>query len=84
MEFVAKRKTAKIQVDGATHEFVLPSIGQSEELFESLKNKSGMDVFAAYDQFFKKCGLKINLSEYLDAQDYNDFITFVLTPKKKE
>lgn len=84
MEFVAKRKTVKIQVDGATHEMVVPSVGQSEELFEALKNKGGVEVFHAYDAFFKKLGLQINLSEHLDAQDYNDFIAFILTPKKKD
>lgn len=84
MEFIAKKKTVKIQVDGTVHEMSVPSIGQSEELFENLKSKSGIDVFHTYDSFFKKLGLQINLSEHLDAQDYNEFISFALTPKKKE
>lgn len=82
MEFVASKKVLKVTIDGVSHELRYPVLFETEALQAQLEKgeAKGMDVYYA---FFEKLGLPIAEQKKMDQDDFLDFITFALTPKKK-
>jgi hypothetical protein len=83
LEFIAKKKTLRVTVGGATHEMVAPTIGQTEALSQVLNEAQPQDAFKLYAKFFTELGLPDGVIQQFDQDDFFDFIGFVLHPKKK-
>jgi hypothetical protein len=82
MEFVAKKKTLKISIDGVSHEMRCPTLGEREELVEKLKGNEDK-AFQMYADWFETMGLPKSALYSMDADDFVEFIEFVTNPKKK-
>lgn len=84
MEFKAKVKKLKITAaDGAEYEMRCPTIGEIENLQSELDSAQPKDALKVYMGFFEILGLPVEASKKFDQDDFTDFITFVLNPKKK-
>lgn len=81
-EFVSKTKLIKVTVNGASYEMRSPTIGESEALENDLKNAEPSDVFSVYRKHFAAFGLPEDVTKNFDYEDFLEFITFVLNPKK--
>ena len=82
-DFVARRKTYKIDIDGNIYEVRSPTIKQFESLQESLKGKSTEEVYKVYAQWLNDLGIPFSATEALDADDFIGLIKFLTEPKKK-
>lgn len=84
MEFIAKNKKMKVTIEGQSYEMRSPSVGESEELSENLeKLENGKGATKVYYAFFESLGLPAEAQKKMDSDDFMDFISFVLKPKKK-
>jgi hypothetical protein len=83
MEFKASKKKLKVTIEGQAYEMACPSVLESEELNESLKSADPGKAYHIYADMFEKLGLPRAVMLSMDADDFLDFVTFVLSPKKK-
>lgn len=84
MEFKAKVKKLKITAaDGAEYEMRCPTIGDLEDLQLEIEGAQAKDAMKVYIEFFNRLGLPPEASRKFDQDDFTDFISFVLNPKKK-
>lgn len=83
MEFKAKVKKLKITAaDGTVYEMRCPSIGDLESLQSEIETAQPKDAMKVYVKFFEGLGLPESASKQFDSEDFTEFITFVLNPKK--
>jgi len=84
MEFKAKAKKLKITAaDGTAYEMRCPTIGDIETLQTEVEATEPKNVMKVYIKFFESLGLPEHASKAFDQDDFTEFITFVLNPKKK-
>lgn len=83
MEFVAKKKTLKVSIDGESYEMKCPTIGDRESFTEKLKNAKPEEVVQMYADWYESLGLPKEALYKFDADDFFEFIDFVTNPKKK-
>lgn len=83
MEFVAKKKTLKVTLDGQTHEMRCPTIGERQAFTEKLKDCKPDEAVQIYAEWFSDLGLPKDVLFGFDADDFFDFLEFVTNPKKK-
>ena len=83
MEFVAKKKTLKVTIEGKSYEMRCPSIGERQEFLEKLKAIKPEDAVSAYADWYQSLGLPKEALFSFDADDFFDFLEFVSNPKKK-
>ena len=83
MEFVSKRKKLKVTIDDKSIEIDSPSIGQIEDLKEKMRSESPETVHRMYIDFFKSSVMPEEISLQLDVDGFEEFVTFLLSPKKK-
>lgn len=84
MEFVAKKKTLKVNIDGESYEMKCPTIGDREAFTEQLKSAKPEEVVGLYADWYQSLGLPREALYKFDADDFFDFIEFVTNPKKKQ
>lgn len=84
MEFKVKSKKLRMTLtDGTVHEFRCPSLAEQEELVADLESAKPQDAIKVYCRFFEGLGLPESATKQLDVDDFEEFIGFVLNPKKK-
>lgn len=84
MEFVAKKKTLKVSVDGASYEMRCPTIGERQEFFKLLNESKPENAVDLYGSWFESLGLPLEAFKKFDADDLIEFVEFVSNPKKKQ
>jgi hypothetical protein len=83
MEFVAKKKTLKVTIDGKSYDMRCPTIGERQEFLEKLKLVKPEEAVQAYAEWYEGLGLPREALYSFDADDFVDFLEFVSNPKKK-
>lgn len=84
-EFKPVKAKYRIEIEGQSHFFKRPSVGELEELELSLNEEGASKKYVhIYKGFFEKLGLKSEVIKSLDYDDFVDLIKFVNTPKKKD
>lgn len=83
MEFVAKKKMMKVDLSGEAYEMALPNMGQLEKLQDETKNSNEANIMLVYMNFFAELGLPIEAQKKMDVDDFFEFVSFVMNPKKK-
>lgn len=81
-EFVSKKKTVRITVDGQAFEMKCPSIQDSESLTDELSKCDSSLVFEVYQNNFEKWGLPKSVCKQMDREDFVDLIKFIFNPKE--
>jgi hypothetical protein len=84
MEFVfeAKEKKMKVKVAGQEHMMRVPKMHEAETLQDAVQKADPKDVKNIYEDFFVSLGLPESVMKQFDVIDFQDFIGFVLFPKK--
>jgi hypothetical protein len=80
--FEAKPKKIKVKVSGSEYEMRVPRISESEALQDSVVKADPKDVKGIYTDFFVSLGLTKDALDSFDVLDFQEFIGFVLFPKK--
>jgi hypothetical protein len=80
--FEAKPKKIKVKVSGSEYEMRVPRISESEALQGKVASADPKDVKEVYVDFFCSLGLDKAALESFDVLDFQEFIGFVLFPKK--
>lgn len=83
MEFVAKKKTLKVTLDGQSYEMRCPTIGERQAFTDKLKDCKPEEAVQIYANWFSELGLPKEVLFGFDADDFFDFLEFVTNPKKK-
>ena len=83
MEFVAKKKMIKVELSGEAYQMALPNMGQLEKLQDETKNSNEANIMSVYMNFFVELGLPIDAQKKMDVDDFFEFVSFVMNPKKK-
>lgn len=81
-EFVAKSKKIKVTINGTSYEMRCPTIQDNETLNKRLLEEKTENAFQVYIEFFESLDLPIEAIKQMDSDDFLEFITFILTPKK--
>lgn len=84
MEFVAKRKTLRITIEGESVEIKSPTLFDFDKLSKSIKGLEGEEVTSAYVSWFSELGIPERLIHALDQESFLDLVTFLQTPSKKK
>lgn len=82
MEFVAKKRTLKITIDGVSHQMAAPNIGEQQDLDEKLKAAQPEDALKVYLAFFEKKGIPAEALKSLEMEEFLDLTKFIFSPKK--
>lgn len=83
MEFKAKRKDLKIEIEGVKYEIKSPKLSQFEELQKAVKDKPTDELFLVYKSWLVSVGLPEVALDELDKDDFLGLVHFVTDPKKK-
>lgn len=83
MEFKAKRKDLKIDIEGVVYEIKSPKMSQFEELQKLIKDKPAEELFLLYKEWLISLGLPTEALEELDKDDFLGLVQFVTSPSKK-
>jgi hypothetical protein len=81
MDFVAKRRTLKITIDGTAHVVRFPLLGELREYRLKLKEDNS-DGEVALSNFLASLGLPHEAQGLLEIADLNEVVT-LLTDQKK-
>lgn len=79
MDFVAKRRTLKITIDGAEHIVRFPLLGELKEYREKLKSGDNESLLS---EFLTGLGLPQEAQAMLEMPDLNEIVG-LLTDQKK-
>jgi hypothetical protein len=83
VEFVAKKRTMKVTIDGESFEVRCPNIGDIESLQERIQAEGEEKSLSIYKDFFADIGLPVAAYKKFDMIDFQDFVEFLMSPKKK-
>lgn len=83
MEFKAKRKDLKIEIEGVAYEIKSPKMSQFEDLQKMIKDKPTEELFFLYKEWLISIGLPQSALEELDKDDFLGLVQFVTSPSKK-
>lgn len=84
MDFVfeAKEKKMNVNLYGEKYTMRVPKISEYNEISEKIKSADPKDVVSIYFDFFVSLGLPREALDKFDAVDFQEFVSFVLFPKK--
>lgn len=73
----------KVELGGEAYQMALPNMGQLEKLQDDTKASNEANIMTVYMEFFKELGLPIEAQKKMDVDDFFEFVSFVMQPKKK-
>lgn len=73
----------KVTVDGESFEVRCPNIGDIELIQERINSEGEEKALGIYKDFFKDIGLPVEAYKKFDMIDFQEFVEFLMSPKKK-
>lgn len=83
-EFKVTPKKVKVTVGEKSVEMLMPNMSHIESLNEDLKAMGADKAIEIYKKFFATLGLDESIIGQMDADDFFDFVNFILNPKKSQ
>lgn len=82
MEFKAKRRTLRVNIDDTIHEVRFPRMGELDAYREKIEGKSDEEKGKALADFLADSGLPVQAQEQLEPADFKEIVQ-LLTDQKK-
>lgn len=82
-EFVSKKKSMKVTIEGVSYEMRYPSVDEKESFDQKVSASEQKEFIPLCKELFSNLGLPKEASGKMDSDDFVDFIGFIFNPKSQ-